>query len=83
MLALFLTIHNISGKMYVELRTTFSTATRAYKHTSNQLDIMYLQYFKFSPKRMQPPTGVNGSYQEGKQSIQDISTTCSSDGTDL
>lgn len=48
MLALFLTIHNISGKMYVELRTTFSTATKAYKHTSNQVDIMYLQYFNTS-----------------------------------
>lgn len=40
-LALFPIIHNISGKMYVELGTTFSTATKAYKHTSNQVDIMY------------------------------------------
>lgn len=36
-LALFPTIHSISGKTYVELGTTFST-TKAYKHTSNQVD---------------------------------------------
>lgn len=40
-LALFPTIHNISVKMYVELGITFSTATKAYKHTSNQVDMMY------------------------------------------
>lgn len=40
-LALFPTIYNISGKMYTELSTTFSTATKVYKHTSNQVDIMH------------------------------------------
>lgn len=40
-LALFPTIRNVSGKTYVELSTAFSTATKVYKHTSNQVGIMH------------------------------------------
>lgn len=40
-LALFPTMHNISGKMYVELGTTFSATIKAYKYASNQVDITH------------------------------------------
>lgn len=38
MLVLFFIIHKISSKMYVKLGMTSSTAKKAYKHTSYQVD---------------------------------------------